>query len=204
MICGAGRGGIFAYHGGSHAGELNVNSCTLWNNGNTTIYGGGVVWKSINSGTSQYNIYCHNVISLENDGGSSCADFNETHSSGTAPQNYDVSYSIDSDNSISTKTDGGTGNLASRTATDNTSPGAGDWVIFEDITSAPYDFRIVDNAENDAQDMHSTATAHGITIPSTDIVGTSRPQNTDYECGAFEIVSAVPAEVDRLLLLGVS
>jgi hypothetical protein len=38
--------------------------------------------------------------------------------------------------------------------------------------------------------MHSSSTGAGLTIPSTDIVGTSRPQNTNYDCGVFEIVAA--------------
>ena len=69
-------------------------------------------------------------------------------------------------------------------------PAAGQ-VGLEDITTAPYDPRLYDDADNIAIDVHSTGTGanSGLVIPSTDIVGTSRPQNTDYEIGLHEISS---------------
>ncbi len=196
IIWGANRGGINSQNASTadRGGAVTVNSCTFWNNGKATSGGGGgILWQtSTGGGSTTFTYDCHNVVAVENDsGGAASRDFNEhLASTGTGPLSWDVSYSIDSDNSIVNETDGGTGNLASRTATDNTSPGAGDWVVFKDITNSPFDFRLQSSSENDAQDMHAVATAHGITIPATDIVGTSRPQNTNYDCGAFELLPA--------------
>jgi hypothetical protein len=196
VIIGAGRGGVHSQNGNGGTGALEVNSCTFWLNGryddsNVAAIGGGIM-ASGNGDKSGFTIDVHNTIAVENDtgtGGGQTPQDIQVNGTGNTPT-YGISYSIDSDNTIATYDSGGAGNLASRTATDSTSPGAGNWVIFEDITSAPYDLRIVDNAEDDAQDDHTTATAEGLTIPSTDIVGTSRPQNTNYDIGAFEIVSA--------------
>lgn len=168
VVHGAPRKGLHSQTG-SGSGQININSCVFWDND---------VGIEISGSTSGLVIDMHNSVLC----GNTTTDF-----SGSTSEVFGCSYSIDSDNSIAGSADSGTGRLASRTITDNVSPGAGDWVIVEDITSAPYDLRLVDNAENDAQDMHSTATAHSLTIPSTDIAGTSRPQNTDYDCGPFEI-----------------
>ena len=203
MIWGAARAGVDPqnYQSANHDGTININSCTIWLCGRDpspdsigTLGGGIISYVATGAGNGAgFTINVHNTICVENDtggsvGGDDPADYRElVNGGGTGLGAFNVSFSIDSDASIASDTDGGTGNLASRTATDNTSPGGGDWVIFEDITSAPYDLRIVDNDEDDAQNMHSTATAHGLTIPSTDIVGTSRPQNVNYDCGAFEL-----------------
>lgn len=204
ILYGAGRKGINVenFEIGAASGTVNINSCVFWNNGRQggAAEGGiGCTNTEVASDGSGFTINVHNTISVGNTT-TNAKDFNNNDIQGTPIGAFNVSYSMDSDGSIATETDGGTGNLASRTATDNTSPGGGDWVIFEDITSTPYDLRIVDNAENDAQDMHSTAVAHGLTIPSTDIVGTSRPQNTNYDSGAFEIVLA--GKIQELLLRG--
>ena len=201
IIYGAARAGlnIQNFYTSTNSGTININSCTIWNCGLDgslgagAHVGGGILYGVTTGGDgSSFTINVHNTTAVENDTGGNYSveypeDYREYVSDGIGVGAWNVSYSIDSDNTISANTDGGTGNLASRTATDNTSPGGGDWVIFEDISSAPYDLRIVDNAEDDAQDAHTTATAHGLTIPSTDIVGTSRPQNTNYDIGAFEI-----------------
>lgn len=211
LVYGAARAGVNVqnFYNDARSGTVNINSCVFWNNGrdpspSDAEVGGGVIAVANNliADGSSFTINVHNTISVENDtGGSgasqSPADYNDIVIDGIGVGAFNVSYSIDSDGSIATETDGGTGNLASRTATDNTSPGGGDWVIFEDITTTPYDLRIVDNAENDAQDMHSTAVAHGLTIPSTDIVGTGRPWRTSFDCGAFEIKLIIAVRVRR-------
>ena len=75
-------------------------------------------------------------------------------------------------------------------ATINDTDSSGNYILI-DTTTSPYDLRLFDNATNNAAQDHSTnATGVGLTIPSTDIVGTSRPQNTNYDIGAFEIVFA--------------
>lgn len=60
-------------------------------------------------------------------------------------------------------------------------------VIVVENDTPPYDFRLVDHANNAAQDVHSTATILGITIGTEDIYGTSRPQNSNYDLGPYEI-----------------
>lgn len=70
----------------------------------------------------------------------------------------------------------------------DTDQGAGNYVIVNDL---PDDLSLTDlgNTKNKAQDAHTDSSGANLTMPSVDIVGTSRPQDTDYDCGAFEIVS---------------
>jgi len=84
-----------------------------------------------------------------------------------------------------------TDSLVSHNFTDDNSKSSdGDWVIVEDITTSPYDLRLQSNTYNEVQDMHADSSGAGLSMPSTDLVGTSRPQNTNYDCGAFEVASA--------------
>lgn len=78
-----------------------------------------------------------------------------------------------------------TDNTTSATINDTDSSGN---YILRDISS-PWDLRLLDSANNAAQDHATNASGLGLTIPSTDIVGTSRPQNTNFDIGAFEVVS---------------
>lgn len=88
-----------------------------------------------------------------------------------------------------------TDSLLGRTVTDTLSPGAGDWVIVEDATS-PFDLRLQDNDDdNDAQSQGTSATGAGLTMPATDIIGTARPQGTEYDAGAFEVVVVLPHDL---------
>lgn len=207
IIYGAARGGINSQHNwnsNSNVLNLNVNSCTIYNTGNDSDGGGISIQTNGQTIDSDTAISVHNTIVMEANNGS-C--FNDEYN-GASTNTWDVSYSIDDDGSITANTDGGTGNLESRTATTNTSPGVGDWVIFTNLTGGSEDFRLVSNAENDAEEMHAVATAHGLTIPDKDVIGTTRPQSTNYDCGAFEIiVSGTPltAAIDLLLehLIGI-
>lgn len=171
----------------------NLNSCVLWNNGryNSINDGGGIVGRTDDEDTTQ-NINIYNTISIGNDTQAS-DDYHIYVGAGAGgAKNWDIHDSIDGDNSIASCDASASGCLASRTETDSADPGEGDWVIFEDITSSPYDLRLQSDAENDAQDMHSNASGAGLNIPDDDIVGTSRPQNTNYDCGAFEYSSGEP------------
>jgi hypothetical protein len=189
------RGGINAQQDNTDVIVININSCTFFKcgtNPGTNLEGGGYTQDAHNQ-QSNLTLNVHNSLFIDcstvTGSGDGSTDINMR---GTQPS-LNASYSIVSDTSFTVYLDTGTGNLESRTASDSDSPGTGDWVIFEDITTAPYDLRLKTNAENDAEDMHTDATEHGITIPSTDIVGTSRPQNTNYDCGVFEIVVAAGA-----------
>ena len=121
-------------------------------------------------------------------------------------QTWNIDYCIDDDNSIAGVVDNGTGNLASRTLAD-TDQGSGSYVIVGETANGSQDFRLTDlgNAKNNAQDAHTASTGpnSSLSMPSTDLVGTSRPQNTNYDIGAFEIEAeaTVYDETERALTL---
>ena len=79
-----------------------------------------------------------------------------------------------------------TDNLRNRTITTSTATAA---YIVSDTTTATLDLRLTDHANNTAQDNHANGTGAGLTMPTTDIMGTARPQNTNYDIGAFEIIA---------------
>ena len=91
-------------------------------------------------------------------------DYAELTPAGTV--NWDIHNSIDSDNTLDDRDSGHYNCLQGRTATDSDTPGAGTWVVFEDITSSPYDLRLKSNAENDAQDAHTDSSGAGINMPA--------------------------------------
>lgn len=64
--------------------------------------------------------------------------------------------------------------------TDNTSPGAGNWVIFNDYTASGFDFTLVDDVDNDALDLGVYMSDY-----ATDLVGTARANPP--EPGAWEV-----------------
>ena len=182
IVTGWGRGGIHVqmYAAASGTYEVNVDSCTIFNcgtdaGGTVDTDGGGIKYRHNDAGGASSAVTVVNTIAVENDSGSGSRDY-YGNDSGIV---WTINDSIDSDNSITGVIDSGTGNLASRTATDSDTPGTGDWVVFEDVTTAPYDLRLKTNAENDAEDS-------GATVLDVDIVGTARPQDTD-DRGAFEI-----------------
>ncbi len=202
FIYGFWRGGLHAQNfSGTASYTITVNSCGFWDNGHSTrsdfgFIGGGFVITQ-NTGTSTIDV--HNTWSLENDTGSGGnKDYQESFAGG-GTVTWGIGFSADSDNSIATQDGGGTGNLANRTLREATA--GGDEVLVVDITTAPYDLTLVDDStNNDAQDAHTTATAEGLTIPSTDIAGTSRPQNTNHDIGPFEIVAAGAVLVINLIM----
>ena len=191
FIFGFFRGGI--HFQGLSAGDavtINANSCGIWDCGDDDesldeAPGGiGVAVRPSDSAT----VNVQNTWAIDNDAGTNAADYNESVNGGTATWN--ISNSCDSDGSIAgLGPDAGSGNTGSCTIVE--SAGAGSFeVIVNDITTQPYDLRLVDNANNDAQDAHANATAHSLTIPSTDIAGTSRPVNTNYDIGPYEVPAA--------------
>lgn len=169
-VFGFDRCGIYGESNSAGSHTFNINSCGFWNNGQgaaggDTEHGGINIRNRIVSTTVTANV--HNTWSLGNTT-STANDYNEEADDGTLTWN--ISHCIDSDNSIATVRDTGTNNLASRTLRDVTVSGAE--VLVQDITTAPYDLRLLpDAANNDAQGVHTTASVHGLTIPSTDITG---------------------------------
>lgn len=167
---------------------INLNSCSIWDCGVGGSDDGGVVVQNEEIDLT-VNINSHNTFILDCSTGNA-----KDYNSFSSPHNttWGISYSIDSDNSIALRDGGGAGNLASRIIRDSTA--GGDEVLVTDITGAiPFDLSLIDDSvNNDAQDAHAVGTAETITIPNTDIDGTARPQNVNYDIGAFEIVAAAP------------
>ena len=194
---------------GFHRLSINAQPTTgtavtqTWNINSSSIFGsytsadadsGGIgANESITGHAINMNIF--NTWVLDSNTGSA-VDYNQYNYGTTdATVTWQISYSIDSDNSIASRDAGGVGNLASRTIRD--SQVGGNEVLVNDITgSPPFDLSLIDNGNNnDAQDAHTTNTAEGMTITATDIDGTARPQNTNHEIGVFEILGAVAIPV---------
>jgi hypothetical protein len=157
-----------------------VNSCTIYNNGN-----GIVARNNATSSSPKFEVRIFNTISIGNDS-------SDYILSGTSTPSYTtriLDHCIDGDGSIATFASSGeaTNILASRTETDNAAPGTGSWIVFENLGVTPADLRIKASVENDAQDAHTDPSGAGCTIPSFDIVGTLRPQNSSYDIGVFEV-----------------
>ncbi len=188
-LIGFSRVGIHSQNYSGNADHtVNVNSCGVWNCGYED--GGGIATES-SGGTKIFNIHNTWSIGNDNDPGTDAEDYHQISGSGT----WNVSHSIDGDNSLATVDSGGTDNLAS--AAINESTGGGDEIIVVDITSAPFDLTLViDETNNDAQTRHRTLTIENLTIPTVDIAGTTRvsggspAQGDDYDVGPFEIVVA--------------
>ena len=181
-------------HSGTDTQTWNINSCSFYLCGENSENRGGAVSIDRDDGSNTYLINIHNTWALgcsydQND------TFNELDALSTAT--WGISYSIDDDNSIAGRDGGGAGNQANVTIAD-TDQGAGAYVIVNgDIDgAAPWDLALtdLDNTKNVAQDEHAQEVAEGLTIPGTDIDATARPDNTNYDVGAFEIVSGAPPE----------
>jgi len=184
--------------------DLDVNGCTFYNFGDNTLgpkeYDSGGVACKVQNVADDHNINLFNTISMDHDGDLSAGSRRLGHldiveyiygGSFAATPVWDIHNCIGSEADAFSDFDSGASNcLYSHNITDDdTKSSDGDWVIVEDITTN-IDLRLVDQTYNEAQDMHSSSSGAGLSIPSTDIVGTSRPQNTNYDCGAFEIAAA--------------
>lgn len=187
FIYGFARAGI---HGQIAAGTLiiNVDSCSCWNNSQSAGEpdGGGI--GILNGGAATYNINAFNQICVGNATAFS-DDYNESGSGGIVIWN--IHNSIDSDGSITVRDPGAVDPLDNRTPTDNPSPGVGDFVIFTDITTSPFNLLLQDNADdNDAQDAHSALSGAGLTLPILDITDEIRDRGPNtVDIGADAVLS---------------
>lgn len=162
----------------------NFNSCHGYEIGYSSTAGArsGLFGSTNGAGTHNvavFNSAIHINTGYVFSGGSTCTD------------------NVTCDRSITNVSDWTDANIDSETITDSTlsetwtdgTPSAGN-VAVNDITTAPFDLRLQDDSNNGAQDAHADSTGAGLTMPSDDIVGTSRPQNTNYDIGYFEVVAA--------------
>lgn len=162
---------------------ININSCTGYDIGYSTssTSRSGLIGRSSDATSNTINIF--NTICHINTGAlvSNPAGTNLTSNLHTVITN---SATLVQNETLDTDTN----NVTSATITDSTASAA---YILEDTTTSPFDLRLTDHANNTAQDNHTngTGTGTGLSVPSTDIIGTSRPQNTNYDIGAFEIVA---------------
>jgi hypothetical protein len=181
---------FFSVSGPSDQGVVNVNSCTFYDQYEASTNMGHLMGDVRETGDSiTFNVF--NCLFAEADGTEGCLAENV---SGGGTVTWNVSYSILDDGSLTTVgLDAGTGNMESYTFAD-TDQGSGNYVIHNDldVEAGTHDLRLQDlgNSNNKAQDDHTDTTEHGMTIVSADVVDTSRPQNTSYDIGAFEIVAA--------------
>jgi hypothetical protein len=151
------------------------NTCSMQLEGdfgtiqNVTIWGGGC--GLLIMGNNGYTV--ENVVSM----GSSGNDFSDSFG-GLVTFNNNIS-------SDTTAGDyGGSGNLVNRTATDDPTPAAGDWVVFADLTTGSEDFHLQNVAENDA--LNAGADLSGTF--TDDIDGETRPTGANtWDIGADEI-----------------
>jgi hypothetical protein len=197
-IWGAGRAAI---HGQADSTlTINSNSNTLWDNGDPSISAsekdnGGISIK-IQNAAADHNVNVYNTISMDGDNdvdanyvrGKDFVEYTYSIGSFAGTPVWNIHDSIDSNGDCSNRDGAASGCLESHNITDdNTKSSDGDWVIVEDITTNT-DLRLQSNTYNEAQDMHANSSGAGLSIPALDIVGTSRPQNTNYDCGVFELV----------------
>ncbi len=196
-IYGFTRAGIHISLGsGSHTVTLNVNSCGIWNCGeNAEAMASGIMAYG-NGAPSTHTVNIHNTWVIDCNWNQSDSDDYAERGGAGATYTWNISNSIDSDNSIAGRIDTGGNNLANRVIRDSTA--GGDEVLVNDISdSAPFDLSLIDDStNNDAQERHNDSEAHGLTITNNDIDGTSRNsggspvQGSYYDVGAFEVIVA--------------
>ncbi len=178
---------------------INLNSCACYDIGySSAALSRSGVFGIYQATTDPYDVSVFNCFMHINTG---TAFF--TNASGGTHQTLTIDRSITNQASWSTgewNSPTITDSLLSHNWTDDNSKSSdGDWVIVEDVTTSPYDLRLQSNVYNEAQDMHSDGTGAGLTMPSDDILDTSRA--AAYECGAFTIVAAgVTVEIGKVAL----
>lgn len=200
IAIGAGRAGFNAQNfqtTGTDTHDWDLISCVAWDCGGVTneADGGGFVAHA-RATSSITTVDCHNCWAIGNGGGhANSHDYSNFSGTAQGTRTWNIDNCIDGDSNITTL-DGGAVNAHEGyvVGESDTADAQGD-VLVNDITSAPFDLRLQDDANNDAQDDHANATGAGLTFgdyvgSSVDIAGTVRPQNTDYDIGAFEVVAA--------------
>jgi hypothetical protein len=154
-----------------------INGCTLYDNARAEITAGIYGYSG---GGAAINIGVFNSINFVNS--ALADDFGDNSDGGLS---WDINYCIDSDGTIEDMDGGAVGCLINHIATDDSEKSSdGDWIIFKNISTEPYDLRLVENAYNEAIDLHSAGGASGYPLSEFDIIGEGRV--APYSCGAIE------------------
>lgn len=199
---------------GSTTQTINVKSCAFLDVGHHTgsetldcSGGTGVKHRSGGMTTnlkvfSSFFIDCQRTITDQWKAGAiAFTEYNDNDNNWYGTYNIDLDNIASTDDSITTiqnksfasatKNFAATGITEDCTASEDDTLTSGDNIIVQEYTASPYDLRLLDNAYNVPLNSHSnsTGTNSGLTLTSTDVLGTSRPQETNYDQGPFELVS---------------
>jgi len=164
------------------SGTVNINSCTAYEIGFDASTGGrsGLVGKN-STGTTTINIF-NTLVFMQGTSFPVCT--NSTASGTTANIERLVTNSTTAPVVTVPSTTSYAGNVSS--ATINATDTSGNYIVTS-ITS-PYDLTLLDSANNAAIGAHSDGTGGGLTMPSTDILGTTR--SAPYDIGAFTVAAS--------------
>ena len=152
---------------GGRAGIRNNDASATGLVENCTVYG------MVDGGTGTGILHSSGTLTVTN----TLSVGNEVDFSGTITQSYNIS---------SDGTAAGTGSLTVRTATDNPTPGAGDWVIFRSLTAGVENLHLQTGAENDAIDTGTDLSS----VFSNDIDNELRPGGA-WDIGADELADTL-------------
>ena len=183
------RAGVDVYSTTAKTNTVTINSCHFYNFGDGHRSGserGGIVGSGLNSSATVNFTFRNSLFHFDADADYVC---NLNTENGTHLIDQCITSEDDWDCHFITATV--TDSAVSHTWALDDSNGTGNYVIIEGVK----DLRIRDfgNTYNEAQDRHSVLTDESVTIPTLDIVGTTRvsggspAQGTGYDLGAFEI-----------------
>lgn len=184
VICYNAQRAVFDAFGTNNDVTASYNACHFYNIGNNGADPRHGIFGTNSTGTVIVDVFdclCHTVTAKPF----------QFESDATVTLTIDRSITNQSSWDLNGDTPAVTDSTVS--ATWVTSGGSGDRVFVGSL-SGNLDLRLVDDANNLAQDNHADGSGANLTMPSTDMVGTSRPQNTNFDVGAFEILIALALE----------
>lgn len=202
MIYGYNRAGL---HGqassvpGPRIQTWNINSCSIYSCARqTTETDGGGINVNLNDADVTYNINVFNSYLL--DCSSVSADcFNQVGAAATV--NWNIDNCIADDASITARDPGAVGALPNRIIRDVSA--GGDEVLVIDIPTTINLLLQDDALNNDAQDAHSNLTGAGLSLPTLDITGATRPTGAgQIDIGADSVIIPSPDSESNILSYG--
>lgn len=147
---------------------------------------GNIVSSRVVSETVSVTIY-NSIITRQNEAGSTLLNTRFGGSSG----DFTGDYNYADDSSVP-----GAKTVTTATITDNTAPGAGDWIIVTDLTPTKEIYTTVDDSDNDVLDAGDAGNSL-----SVDILGTSRASPPDI--GPFEVGASAPIVTPERMKMGI-